>query len=778
MPQPGTPGALAPIKTPLPAVRQRLAENLRELFSGLGISVRRYAARRHLDAGALSRYLNGKRVPPWQFVENLISDLNYGGHAVKPEVEQMLRELHRKAQSLRKGDRQVQELYDRLAEADETARRMEVHKEVLAETLETRQHELSELRRRMRRIEHERESERRSHASALVAWEGEYDELKRQRDDLEEMVHGLRGQLHEVRRDLLEAEEECRRLEGRLVEAEEQLGGAAELETSLLEALETTNRTASVPQLVDLATRLDVVPGRESIVTELVTSASRFRPIEEAVALVQGLCSAQLHRYAEAALPAMVMLRPPTDTASLIGALARIGLEALVVAAIKASLDMHATGDLVTVVAALGRQGLGEQVDALLGAAFTVRPLAEVPDMISALEALGLRQTGETALRDACAANRPVHEIVELMARFRQSGRDVYADLLRYALATARPAGDTAQAVDLFDAHGCLAVDARRIVPLCVRTHTPERLAALITAFHPTRTQPLINASVREWSAPDVASLIVHLHHRDGRRAGALTLVSFFHERGTPELGALVRHLDSAMAEVSNAVLSRVARFRSFTDLAELVRALENDGLLAHATHTFWEGLVYGPSGYAAGLVRELSRTGSHLLSCEYLVGCASRLSVPDLVVLSNALHAGGRPDDTETLLMSSSTERDPDRLIRLLTGLDESGDALADLYLRGLAQRPVPVWEHVDLAEALEYSAIGHRRYRSVFVDAMDTPTRAKVVKGVEIRNEAQLERIRKAALQVARSERVARHKGYAQTAKNIVTLRRRRST
>ncbi|MEV6805836.1 hypothetical protein [Streptomyces sp. NPDC051129] len=55
---------LVPLGGDLPEDSRVLAEALRRLFAGLGVSVRRYAARRHRDPGSLSRFLNGTRVPP------------------------------------------------------------------------------------------------------------------------------------------------------------------------------------------------------------------------------------------------------------------------------------------------------------------------------------------------------------------------------------------------------------------------------------------------------------------------------------------------------------------------------------------------------------------------------------------------------------------------------------------------------------------------------------------------------------------------------------------
>ncbi|MFE0462781.1 helix-turn-helix domain-containing protein [Kitasatospora sp. NPDC058965] len=55
--------------------RRQLAEVLRQLFETLNMSVRRFAARWYYDAGTVSRYLSGRRIPPQEFVEQLIKSV-------------------------------------------------------------------------------------------------------------------------------------------------------------------------------------------------------------------------------------------------------------------------------------------------------------------------------------------------------------------------------------------------------------------------------------------------------------------------------------------------------------------------------------------------------------------------------------------------------------------------------------------------------------------------------------------------------------------------------
>ncbi|WP_067057440.1 hypothetical protein A6P39_45285 [Streptomyces sp. FXJ1.172] len=91
-------GEFRPLGNDLPAASRALTQALRELFEGLDISVRRYAARRQWDRGILSRYLNGNRIPPWKSVQELLADLGeHWGAAVTPDAVGMVRALYRAA---------------------------------------------------------------------------------------------------------------------------------------------------------------------------------------------------------------------------------------------------------------------------------------------------------------------------------------------------------------------------------------------------------------------------------------------------------------------------------------------------------------------------------------------------------------------------------------------------------------------------------------------------------------------------------------------------------
>ncbi|MEU0751389.1 helix-turn-helix transcriptional regulator, partial [Streptomyces albogriseolus] len=86
---------LQPLGDDLNDASRALAEALRELFESLHLSIRRYAARRRLDPGTVSRYLNGTRLPPWQVISDLFADVaEHRGTAVTTEAIELVRGLY------------------------------------------------------------------------------------------------------------------------------------------------------------------------------------------------------------------------------------------------------------------------------------------------------------------------------------------------------------------------------------------------------------------------------------------------------------------------------------------------------------------------------------------------------------------------------------------------------------------------------------------------------------------------------------------------------------
>ncbi|MER6047211.1 response regulator [Streptomyces sp. NPDC001793] len=221
-------GELRPLGQNLTPESRALAVALRELFEGLGVSVRRYAARRVRDAGTFSRYLSGTRVPPWEVVTDLFTDVaEHRGMAATPEAIELVRRLHRAAVETSASPRHAVEVLERqLAEADRVSRRSTARGDALGDALLDRKHRIADLEVRLNQLEAEWGAER-ERAERLAAAAGpDVTELLYERDRLRVEVARLSAQLQEaqVRRD--EAEARCALLE-RQLEAVEQVQQAA-----------------------------------------------------------------------------------------------------------------------------------------------------------------------------------------------------------------------------------------------------------------------------------------------------------------------------------------------------------------------------------------------------------------------------------------------------------------------------------------------------------------------------------------------------------------------
>ncbi len=87
-------GGLQPLGDNLNSECRALAQALRELFSELAVSVRRCAARCYVDAGTLSRYLAGTRVPPADFVDDFLRHIeDVRGTRIERAARERLRVL-------------------------------------------------------------------------------------------------------------------------------------------------------------------------------------------------------------------------------------------------------------------------------------------------------------------------------------------------------------------------------------------------------------------------------------------------------------------------------------------------------------------------------------------------------------------------------------------------------------------------------------------------------------------------------------------------------------
>ncbi|MEV5886031.1 response regulator [Streptomyces sp. NPDC052020] len=210
-------GELRPLAENLTPQSRALAMALRELFEGLEVSVRRYAARRVRDAGTFSRYLNGTRVPPWEVVMDLFTDVaEHRGMAATPDAIELVRCLHRAAVETSASPRHaVDVLEQQLAEADRVSRRSTARGDALSDALLDRKHRIADLEVRLNQLEAEWSAER-ERAERLAAAHPDVTDLLHERDRLQDEVTHLSAQLREAREQRDEAEQRCSLLERQL----------------------------------------------------------------------------------------------------------------------------------------------------------------------------------------------------------------------------------------------------------------------------------------------------------------------------------------------------------------------------------------------------------------------------------------------------------------------------------------------------------------------------------------------------------------------------------
>ncbi|MFE2871036.1 hypothetical protein [Embleya sp. NPDC059259] len=215
-------GQLVPLGADLTEGSRVLAESLRLLFAVLDVSITRYAARCARDKGAVSRYLNGTRVPPWEFVVQLQDHVaKHTGRGITAEAAADLRARHRAVLQARNPDlAEVQRLKDALALADEHAQQAQLRERMFDNELRDQQQRVAELQRQLDEHRLRAEQSRVAQTRALERWNEENARLQTELARLRGLVTELEAELAESHRRVLEAENHCRGLELQLDAAE------------------------------------------------------------------------------------------------------------------------------------------------------------------------------------------------------------------------------------------------------------------------------------------------------------------------------------------------------------------------------------------------------------------------------------------------------------------------------------------------------------------------------------------------------------------------------
>jgi hypothetical protein len=240
-------GALEPISDGTSEENRALATALRTLFAALDMSVRRYGARCHTDPGTVSRYLKGTRVPPWNFIKDLLAHVaEHREQQANDETVALLRQLYVKAAGASTGTGRVADLQLLLEEADQQAREAASLERLLQQALQESQQQVDQLNVEMQSLRAARAADRQTASKEIERYASEADSLRAEKDQLEQEVALLRGQLAEAKAARMLAEEQCDRLERQIEDAEGQ-----EREAKRAEA---ERRSADAEQEVERAT--------------------------------------------------------------------------------------------------------------------------------------------------------------------------------------------------------------------------------------------------------------------------------------------------------------------------------------------------------------------------------------------------------------------------------------------------------------------------------------------------------------------------------------------
>ncbi|MFJ8866013.1 hypothetical protein ACIRD6_09655 [Streptomyces sp. NPDC102473] len=212
------PALLRPLDGELPPEARNLAASLRVLFDGLEISVRRYAARRSRDAGAVSRYLNGTRLPPWQFILELTRDLAiHRGESIKGETLELLRTQHRAAAKAQGTPSSLLQITQHaLAEADRKAQQSVIQMRILNDALHDKEALLGDVELQLRQVQ-EQDAIREI---KLINITEERDALLEEKAKLQGDISSLRSELSKAAGRARDLEEECSSLENKLATLE------------------------------------------------------------------------------------------------------------------------------------------------------------------------------------------------------------------------------------------------------------------------------------------------------------------------------------------------------------------------------------------------------------------------------------------------------------------------------------------------------------------------------------------------------------------------------
>ena len=205
-------GELKPLRDDLPPAARQLADEMRDLLRVLGITLNRYAARKYLDHGSVSRFLSGERIPPWNFVHDLLVEATEhrdGVPPTRPVVEHLMRLRRSALEAGGSPSHQVQLLQDRLHDADREASRAAARERELREALQAAQHRAAELLVSEREARALVDVERDGHHTELALYEHDLTAERASGAALAGRIQALEEELRIAHQRLIVAERRC-----------------------------------------------------------------------------------------------------------------------------------------------------------------------------------------------------------------------------------------------------------------------------------------------------------------------------------------------------------------------------------------------------------------------------------------------------------------------------------------------------------------------------------------------------------------------------------------
>jgi hypothetical protein len=419
---------------------------------------------------------------------------------------------------------------------------------------------------------------------------------------------------------------------------------------------------------------------RQATAGDLVRSASQSRTIEEVAGLLAALRQAGFDAHAQAALPAMVMVRSVEDTGALAGALFREGLEDYVLTLLQASVEFHRAEDVPAFALALHRDGLAEHAMSLLGAVAVVRPVDELVLLARSMVGGELDDAFSAALSTA-AARRAVSDLAALSLALRENGLPRLAEALQQAAVSQRSASDVVRFVDCLNQVG-LGRDAEKVYDHMQRRGVRHLLALVYVLLQERRyhdTWSLLLRAAQTRPGHEIAELITSFYGAGRHQYAAELLILTVRSRAASEVRALIGVLDR-LSPGSRTIVRIAARNSRPRDAAALLTWLEKRELSTHAEvvfqHTLHDQNVRHLGEFLIALVEARSSYVGQVALCER----AHTASTSTVARLLLALDSTSLIERLDAMVDTFSRERSAQDITRLVIDLETLDNPLKPL--------------------------------------------------------------------------------------------------